>query len=31
MEQESAEVIRRQADGTWMYAIDNPWGALILG
>jgi len=31
MEQESAEVIRRQADGTWKYAIDNPWGALILG
>jgi ketosteroid isomerase-like protein len=31
MEHEGAEVIRRQADGTWKYAIDNPWGALTLG
>lgn len=23
----SAEVLRRQADGTWRYAIDNPHGA----
>ena len=30
MEHEGAEVLRRQADGTWKYVIDNPWGALIL-
>jgi ketosteroid isomerase-like protein len=23
----SAEVVRRQPDGHWRYAIDNPWGA----
>lgn len=23
----SREVVRRQTDGTWMFAIDNPWGA----
>lgn len=23
----SREVVRRQPDGTWMFAIDNPWGA----
>jgi ketosteroid isomerase-like protein len=23
---ESAEVLRRQADGTWKFIIDNPWG-----
>jgi uncharacterized protein (TIGR02246 family) len=22
----SAEVARRQADGTWLFAIDTPWG-----
>jgi ketosteroid isomerase-like protein len=22
----TADVVRRQADGTWLYAIDNPWG-----
>jgi uncharacterized protein (TIGR02246 family) len=22
----SADVLRRQADGTWRFAIDNPWG-----
>jgi ketosteroid isomerase-like protein len=26
----SAEVARRQPDGTWRYVIDNPWGAGIL-
>lgn len=31
MENTSAEVVRRQPDGTWKYAIDNPWGALIVG
>jgi len=23
----SVEVVRRQADGRWLFAIDNPWGA----
>ena len=23
----SREVVRRQPDGTWRFAIDNPWGA----
>lgn len=23
----SREVVRRQADGTWLFAIDHPWGA----
>lgn len=31
MEFTSAEVVRKQVDGTWRYAIDNPWGALVLG
>ena len=22
----SREVVRRQMDGTWLFAIDNPWG-----
>ena len=22
----SMEVVRRQADGTWLFAIDDPWG-----
>jgi uncharacterized protein (TIGR02246 family) len=26
MSGQSAEVARRQADGTWLYAIDTPWG-----
>jgi len=26
-----AEVVRRQPDGTWKYAIDNPWGGAVLG
>ena len=31
MEHTSAEVVRRQSDGTWKYAIDNPFGGEILG
>ena len=30
MEAVSAEVARRQPDGTWLYVIDNPWGAGVL-
>ena len=26
----TAEVVRRQPDGTWLYAIDNPWGGGVL-
>ena len=26
----TAEVVRRQADGTWMYIIDNPDGTALL-
>jgi ketosteroid isomerase-like protein len=28
---ESADVLRRQQDGRWRIAVDNPWGAGILG
>ena len=31
MEGQTAEVVRRQADGTWKYVIDNPWGSAVLG
>ena len=27
----TAEVARRQADGTWLYVIDNAWGDLAPG
>jgi uncharacterized protein (TIGR02246 family) len=30
MESVTAEVVRRQPDGTWKYAIDNPWGGAVL-
>jgi uncharacterized protein (TIGR02246 family) len=30
MEGTTAEVVRRQSDGTWKYAIDNPWGSAVL-
>jgi ketosteroid isomerase-like protein len=30
MEGTTADVVRRQADGTWRYVIDNPFGAAIL-
>jgi ketosteroid isomerase-like protein len=23
---QSTDVVRRQPDGTWLFAIDNPWG-----
>ncbi|MBI4207611.1 MAG: SgcJ/EcaC family oxidoreductase [Betaproteobacteria bacterium] len=31
MEGTTADVLHRQADGSWLFAIDNPWGAKILG
>jgi len=27
----SSDLLRRQSDGTWLYAIDNPWGGAVLG
>jgi uncharacterized protein (TIGR02246 family) len=27
---ESSDVLRRQQDGHWLIAVDNPWGAQIL-
>lgn len=27
----TAEIVRRQPDGTWKYAVDNPWGGNVLG
>ena len=31
LEGRTAEIVRKQPDGTWKYAIDNPWGADVLG
>ena len=28
---ESSDILRRQRDGRWLIAVDNPWGAQILG
>jgi uncharacterized protein (TIGR02246 family) len=28
---QTADVARRQVDGTWRFAIDNPWGDRIAG
>ncbi len=30
MEGVTAEIVRRQPDGTWKYVIDNPWGGAVL-
>ena len=30
MSGESTDVLRRQKDGRWLIALDNPWGAQIL-
>lgn len=31
MEGTTSDVLRQQADGRWLFVIDNPWGAGILG
>ena len=31
MEGATSDVLRRQADGRWLFVIDNPWGAGVLG
>ena len=28
---ESTDILRRQADGRWLIAIDDPWGTQLLG
>ena len=30
MEGTTSDVLRKQADGNWLWVIDNPWGAGIL-
>jgi ketosteroid isomerase-like protein len=30
MEATTAEIVRRQADGSWKYILDNPWGGGVL-
>jgi ketosteroid isomerase-like protein len=30
MEGVTAEVVRKQPDGTWKYAVDNPFGGGVL-
>src|SRR4030095_3436315 len=27
---ESSDILRRQRDGRWLIAVDNPWGAKVL-
>ena len=31
MSGKSSDVLRRTSEGTWLIAIDNPWGTAILG
>ena len=31
MEGATSDVLRKQPDGRWLFVIDNPWGAAILG
>lgn len=31
MSGKSTDVLRRQADGSWLIAVDNPWGVALLG
>ena len=31
MKGRTADVLRRQPDGNWLIAFDNPWGTAILG
>jgi ketosteroid isomerase-like protein len=31
MEGRSSDLLRRKSDGTWLIAIDNPWGSAVLG
>jgi uncharacterized protein (TIGR02246 family) len=31
MKGRSSDLLRRQSDGTWLIAIDNPWGGAVLG
>jgi len=26
----TAEIVRRQPDGSWKYVVDNPWGGAVL-
>ncbi len=28
---QTADVVRRQGDGTWRFVIDNPWGDAVAG
>ena len=30
MEGTATDVLRKQADGRWLYVIDNPWGVGVL-
>jgi uncharacterized protein (TIGR02246 family) len=30
MRGESSDILRRQADGRWLIAVDNPWGTQVL-
>jgi uncharacterized protein (TIGR02246 family) len=31
LERTAVEVLRQQADGRWLYVVDNPWGTGLLG